>query len=110
MSAFGTKRTSQWRSATSAFGGKADMGRTYLRRYFELLSQPAKRTKERKLHEHQRYLSRCFPWQQNQPKDYGMELPARGGTAGKRAGGNGRVEGMGRKALGRDRRHGRTAR
>jgi hypothetical protein len=27
----------------SAFGGKADMGRTYLRRYVELLSQPAKR-------------------------------------------------------------------
>src|SRR6516165_3629390 len=66
--------------------------------------------KERKLHEHQRYVSRCFPWQQNQPKNDGMELPSRSGTAGKGKGGNCRVEGMGRKAPGRDRRHGWTAR
>src|SRR5215471_15416352 len=93
----------------SAFGGKADMGRTYLRRYVELLSQPAKR-KERKLHEHQRYLSRCFPWQQNQPKNEGMELSSRSGATGKGTGGNGRLEGMGRKAPERDCRNGWTTR
>ena len=27
-------------------------------------------------------LSRYFPWQQNQPKNDGIELPSRGGTAG----------------------------
>src|SRR6516165_1387575 len=66
--------------------------------------------KERKLHEHERYLSRCFPWQQNQPKNDSMELSSRRGTAGKGTAGNGRLEGMGRKAPGRDRRHGWTTR
>src|SRR5713101_3546223 len=75
-----------------------------------IISDAFQHAKERKPHEHQRHLSRYFPWQQNQPKDDGMELTSRSRTASKGAGGNCRVEGMGRKAPWRDRRHGWTAR
>jgi hypothetical protein len=37
---------------------------------------------EREDHEHE-YLSRCFPWQQNQPENGGMDGPSRRATAGK---------------------------
>src|SRR6266566_7173225 len=64
---------------------------------------------EREDHEHE-YLSRCFPWQQNQPENGGMDGPSRRAAAGKGTRGNGRLEGMGRKAPRCDRRHGWTAR